>query len=571
MQVKISPVCSIIVNMKFIISAVIFLTVSISCAKSQQWNKLDDGKTKFNGAAKASYCDSKGNLYIGGFFTNDSGNYYVAKWDETGWSELGGFNSLQATGCILTITGDNDGNIFAAGNFRNKDRFYPYVAKWDGVKWSEVGKEFTLNANWNIKSISLDKEGNIYAVGGFHDGVGKFVAQWQKRTNRWVIVRNRTSRGIQNKASISSIISSESGVLFVGGITDTLGKQTIMQWKDTNWTILGNEMGLKANASIETVCRTANGHLYAAGTFTNGVDSVSGNPYVAHWDGQQWQELKGTDTNFLFNAPIYSLYYDNTTANLYAAGEFDYHADGGRYKYIAKWNGIKWVELGIEGDFLRANSTIETVFGGNDGSVYAGGWLNDGSEYFVAKYSVVVLDVKIKKFKQVPYYNHIALSWQTMEEKNVSQMHLERSLDGSIFNSIKIIEPQKRAFNTYVHKDFNIYPDVDNYYYRIKVLNKDGSFSYSETIVATIRNQDSIKLIGNPIVNGELKIDIFSTAFKKTHVSVVGILGEVLFTTKLQLSRGMNHHKIPTSQLKKGTYLIRFDNLNVPPQLFIVN
>lgn len=63
--------------------------------------------------------DASGNLYAGGGFTNSSGSRYVAKWDGTTWSELGGPNALAASGDILSICTDASGNIYTAGGFLN--------------------------------------------------------------------------------------------------------------------------------------------------------------------------------------------------------------------------------------------------------------------------------------------------------------------------------------------------------------------------------------------------------------------------------------------------------------------
>ena len=65
-----------------------------------------------------------------GFFTNSGGNYYVAKWNGSAWSELGGLNALAANGFINSVFSDAAGNIYAGGNFTNSS-FNNYVAEYN--------------------------------------------------------------------------------------------------------------------------------------------------------------------------------------------------------------------------------------------------------------------------------------------------------------------------------------------------------------------------------------------------------------------------------------------------------
>ncbi len=539
---------------------------------SQKWNKLDDGKFKFNGAVKSVYCDSKGKLYVGGFFTNDSGYYYIACWDENGWSELGGKNGLRGTGCVLTITGDKDGNIFAAGNFRNADQQAPYVAKKKKKKWTELGKENSnsLNANWNIRSICTDNNGNLFAVGGFNDGIGKYVAQWSKRSNRWSIVRNTRERTIQSRNPLACILSAPNGDLFVAGSTDSAGKKNVMQWKqkDTAWSILGDKDGLKANASIETICSDNNGNIYAAGLFTNGKDSLNGSPYVAKWDGNSWTELKGTNP-FSFKGSIYTTFFDQATNSLYAAGEFEYQdGSGNSYKYVAKWNGTNWTDLGGE-DFLKANNTIETIFCDNLGNIYAGGWFTEGEEFFVAKYSNVVLDVKVKDFRSVASNNYVAISWSTSNEHNVQKILIERSSDGTHFLPVKTILPLNNSNNTYQYNDRDINISHTSYFYRLKIVNKDGSVHYSETLNASIKSQDRIQLLGNPVKNGTLFLSVYANSNKNTSIAINNLSGSCLFNKSYNITKGFNYLEINIASLPKGVYALKAENIGANPFLFM--
>ena len=95
------------------------------------------------------------------------------------WRELGGNNSLAADAFIDAVCRDASGNTYAAGDFTNGVNIFSgnkYVAKYNGTSWSELGGANALSANDVIKTICTDPSGNVYAAGeeGWGGGVERF-------------------------------------------------------------------------------------------------------------------------------------------------------------------------------------------------------------------------------------------------------------------------------------------------------------------------------------------------------------------------------------------------------------
>src|ERR1041384_2103543 len=98
------------------------------------------------------------------------------------WSELGGLNGLSANNPINSVCSDASGNIYAAGWFTNSSGNW-YVAKYNGSSWSELGGLNGLSANGYIQSVCSDASGNIYAAGLFTNSSGKMcVAKYGSAT-----------------------------------------------------------------------------------------------------------------------------------------------------------------------------------------------------------------------------------------------------------------------------------------------------------------------------------------------------------------------------------------------------
>jgi len=113
--------------------------------------------------------DVSGNVYAGGYFTDSTGKTYVAKYNGTSWSEMPGatFNSTIFSICIPSTAGQN---MYVGGNFSNGvvyDSGSYYVAAYNGSTWSELGGLNGLGANGTINTICTDAVGNIYAAGYF--------------------------------------------------------------------------------------------------------------------------------------------------------------------------------------------------------------------------------------------------------------------------------------------------------------------------------------------------------------------------------------------------------------------
>ena len=150
----------------FTLLAVILLYFA---AHSQAWIELGTGSNALNAnySIWSIIADPGGNIYAAGGFTDSptyiEGHSYVAKWDGTQWTELGGngVNALNANNAIYAITQDAAGNIYAAGNFTDPNG-RQYVAKWNGTTWGELGFDtIGLNAIAPIYAITTDAVGNV--------------------------------------------------------------------------------------------------------------------------------------------------------------------------------------------------------------------------------------------------------------------------------------------------------------------------------------------------------------------------------------------------------------------------
>ena len=142
------------------------------------WTQFAAMYPEVYGTIQALATTSSGDFqYAGGSFAHANGYRYVVKWNGSIWTEIG---SLNANANIEALAVDNQGNVYAAGNFTNGNlptTGHYYVAKWNGTSWSELGN---LNANGDIYYLAVDNvHGYVYASGYFRNAAGKaYVAKW---------------------------------------------------------------------------------------------------------------------------------------------------------------------------------------------------------------------------------------------------------------------------------------------------------------------------------------------------------------------------------------------------------
>ncbi len=87
----------------------------------------------------------------------------------------------------------------------------------------------------------------------------------------------------------------------------------------------------------------------------------------------------------------------------------------------------------------------------------------------------------ILEFRAEPESETIVITWRTGEEVDVQHFVVERSTDGENFTAIGTV-PAKGSNSDYRYEDASLSHFKSVFYYRLKIVDKDGSFEYTETL-----------------------------------------------------------------------------------------
>ncbi len=145
--------------------------------------------------------------------------------------------------------------------------------------------------------------------------------------------------------------------------------------------------------------------------------------------------------------------------------------------------------------------------------------------------------------------NRVLLKWTTAFEQNNDYFLIERSTNGSEWENIGRVEGMGNSQISNEYKAFDSFPSAGNFYYRLKQIDFDGTFSYSNIAGVYFENTDFI-FYPNP-TKGYLEINI-STPISNCHISVSDLSGRK-FIEQLVSDKNI---KLEMNSLPNGVYLI---------------
>lgn len=172
------------------------------------------------------------------------------------------------------------------------------------------------------------------------------------------------------------------------------------------------------------------------------------------------------------------------------------------------------------------------------------------------------LPVELIFFKGNPLEKSIQLEWKVASEINNAGFELQRSTDGRNFEYLEFIEGRGTTSEawTYTFDDQAILAN-QQYYYRLRQVDFDDRFEYSEIISATLQSAISYAstFFPNPTV-GHTSIELFSQASTEWKISFYDLSGKLIFKELHQLNRGANTLSFDLTAYPNGLYHVQFES-----------
>jgi|GEM_PF-3558582 len=163
---------------------------------------------------------------------------------------------------------------------------------------------------------------------------------------------------------------------------------------------------------------------------------------------------------------------------------------------------------------------------------------------------------------------HALLNWKTTNEINSKGFEVERALATTHnFTSRGFVASLRNGGNEkkYQFRDDNNFPGIS--YYRLKQVDNDGQFNYSEIVeVKGFDFNDSLLLYPNP-TRDYLNIHLYMDKAVSGTLLITDLAGKTLLSKQVKLGAGDNFNRVSVAGYKAGVYTLKLIKLNEAPMI----
>ncbi len=279
-----------------------------------------------------------------------------------------------------------------------------------------------------------------------------------------------------------------------------------------------------------------NGNLTAKFTISNGSNGTtvvnSGNVYAIPNDH------KFHRYRFLYNSSTGKAYITVDGQNVYT-----YTGTAGR---VLSWNNTGDITIGYQMDGTGNNVAILDNLLVQNVPVNA------------------ALPVKLTSFTAQAQNNMVVTRWTTTQEENMSGYVVERSADGISFTTLKTIGASGNYNTSTQYASIDSTPLSPVGYYRLKMVDIDGSFTYSDIRTVNMSSNTAnvkVSCYPNPAID-HVVMTISNNEAAQYRYSVVSMDGKIQQTKTVLLQRGAQQVTVNLNNAAQGILFIKLENTN---------
>ncbi|MFP5041212.1 T9SS type A sorting domain-containing protein [Parasediminibacterium sp. JCM 36343] len=193
-----------------------------------------------------------------------------------------------------------------------------------------------------------------------------------------------------------------------------------------------------------------------------------------------------------------------------------------------------------------------------DGNTVAASGYTMLEEYLNNLVNPATLPLRLLSFTAIANAQAIDLNWATADEINTSVFLVEKSTDGNSFTTIGSVAAAGATSGQrqYAFHDTHLSASNALCFYRLKMEDKDGSFTYSNVLAVKARQVSNLKITVNPVHN---TLYISHEASGK-NASVVLFTIDSKVVLQHASAENATGEAINVANLSSGTYLLAFFN-----------
>ncbi|HMU47026.1 MAG TPA: kelch repeat-containing protein [Chitinophagaceae bacterium] len=495
-----------------------------------------------------SWTDLNGNLWLfGGYgYTNNNFGFLNSLWKfnpaTNQWTWMKGDKAIDKVGVYGTLGTesstnkpgarygsltwiDSNNNLWLFGGYgydgssigilNDLWKFNIQTNKWTWINGDNIIGKLGIYGTRGVPATSnkpgarylgtswTDNDGNFWVFGGYgygESGTGSLNDLWKYNpaTNQWTWING--DKTVNNNS-----------VYGVKGIADSNNKPG-SRYESCSW-------------------KDSNGNLWLFGGF--GFDTqTSGNLndfWKYNFTDNTWTWIKGD--SIINQLAIYGVQGTPNSIN----------------KSGSRTASVSWTD----------NNGNLWLFGGDGFDGSTSGVLND---LWKVSNLETVLPLKILEFTGSSNKDIITLKWKTADETGLSHYIVQRSFDGTNFSELGQLNSKGNTLNYYGYTDNNLAGSASQLvFYRLKMVNTDGKFSYSNIIRFDLRSvSGNLKLFPNP-ATVTIQVSYYQDQPGKSLINFIAANGSIVKTVSVNNTAGQSSVIIDISSLPSSWYAIQIN------------
>lgn len=146
----------------------------------------------------------------------------------------------------------------------------------------------------------------------------------------------------------------------------------------------------------------------------------------------------------------------------------------------------------------------------------------------------------------------VELDWKVAGEKEILQYEIERSTDGTLFNTVGTVPANRGTSYSWIDQS----PVSSASFYRIKSVELSGTIKYSSVVRLPARNEKSTILVSpNPIKGNDLNLQFKNQEKGKYTIQLSDAMGRILLAATVQHPGGSSNQTIELpASARNGIY-----------------
>jgi hypothetical protein len=201
---------------------------------------------------------------------------------------------------------------------------------------------------------------------------------------------------------------------------------------------------------------------------------------------------------------------------------------------------------------------VQSAFGAA-GNVIQFNNLTSFSSFYFAKSGLTTLPLQLLSFTGSLVNNATLLNWTTNNEVNTANFEIERSTDGSNYNSIGTVAAGGNTTSaiTYTYTDNDVTTlSSAVIYYRLKMVDRDGKFSYSNAISISLADiAGRVTVFPNPAAD-KANVTLSALSDGAAKWKLLDNAGRTVLQSTVQLKTGRNNMVLNLNKLSAGIYYL---------------